>query len=69
MVSELLGLQFGNACDSMYNESLRVVFEKYINRLDLYKAQPKKERNRSLKDEKVTRANKFGKWKYEQGIT
>lgn len=38
MVSELLGLQFGNACDSMYNESLRVVFEKYINRLDLYKA-------------------------------
>ena len=38
MVSELLGLQFGNACDSMYNESLSVVFEKYINRLDLYKA-------------------------------
>ena len=42
MVSELLGLQFGNACDSMYNESLSVVFEKYINRLDLTRHSPKK---------------------------
>ena len=38
MVFALLGLQFDNVCDSMYNESLRVVFEKYINRQDIYKA-------------------------------
>ena len=58
MVFALLGLQFDNVCDSMYNESLRVVFEKYITgRIYTRHNLKQKKRNMSLKDESSGNGN------------